>query len=1559
MRSIIVLLLRMTASEIPFRKWTTFVFGLLLSSSLYLNAAPGDLLLEVMTQTGNSDAGPGGVGFEQILTIGSGFEFPISLDESGRAVFAATTLVEGVEQRGVFRVGPGSPDLLFQVGQPIPGLLQNGEPVVSKGLGEFSTSVDGSFQAIRIGDGESYLYRVNGGVVESTPITWEDNISQTRNFKGSVTVSDGRGDTRSFGMNGSVDTMTVSNTGVVFWETFFGGTSTFFRARSKDTIVAIAFEGTDAPGFDAAIDAKLDAPWALRGTDQFGDSYFVTRIMNTGSTFRAVYRHDASDNSLDLLYPVAGNILEGLTASSTVNLQEEDVAVLKDGTVFIRGSIDSSNTGFWKREMGGEFVQVILLNEFMGTQVDGENLGFRSVAVDFADWAVAEDHTVFFTADIRNGTSGINQEGVWRVDPVTKAVTNVARALFDAPGTDATYGAILDIAAAGEGFVVFTCELSNGKKGLFASDTNGEVGKLAVEGDRVAIEGGRLVSKESDSLEGNMVNSFYFTPDIAGENLSKSQGNWGMNDFGEVAFHVELDNGVEALVRASFEGVKVPRGNTYIWDGGAGDSNWHTVKDGRSNWVDAAGTPWDKAPPFDGSATISIGVDYVVEILDEEVYVSSISNIGSILKVRKTLSFESVIDLKADASIEFSATIDGTSINALGLLIKDSGSEVDFRVNSLKITDADLIVEGGILDLKCDQVTFTRGGIRIEGGKLQLEADVQFLGEGCEVKGLAGSGGMVMNTTSFSAQKRTIFEFESGVTCVFGRAGSGATLDMDFGGTYWYDAGKLELKGKGKYLFYEPVHISEFGQLSNNTYSYDNSESGLFFEIPAEAVIVAEGTLQNGGNMRISAGGIRGDFKNVGSFTSTGPLTILDCENFRQMYFEADVRYGILKGGTWSANFHLRNSANLLPEDPNISELIIGEREGIIIESGQSKIEFHSFDSPNMEGYLRVEKSASAVVEKVNTGLSRAIFSISEDSQLKITDLVFRDVEFVGNGTCILEGEINALDDAFGFFVESKFTEIRNADLFGPGGDQFVVFHFRPDRFANPAVPVNPRKILLEDVTTHNGAILASYNGAEVTVQGTLTLGDDVLVQDTWKLKGDVRVSETFDINAKCFSLGEVPPVPPRPDALFANYYRSLPKPIAKDGHMLVCPDLTRGLVFDPPLNFATDKSSVTIGKNSELTITSPNIAVALENGKLDAGTWVIEDFAAVDVFSFSPNLNLKTIGKNAVVKLGKPHATKSSFNNLPNVKSDLLVEGALYLNGVDLEMNGNIVRNKGHVYGPGKIKGDVESIRDQVQGIIQLAGNITIEGNLTSDGVIALGASAGVGLVTGDLTLLPGSDMRVEFSGTEPGTGFDFLEIGGTANLDGKLTLSLIDEYIPDKGAGFLFLKAGTVSGDFSDIDQGTLGRQRRFDVTAGLEGLTATMQALSIASYSDWRAAFFSETEVADDLISGLGADPDDDGIVNLAEYLSNGLPKGPSLEPLKLVTESPDTFLLQLANGVADYTWQLETSRALEGWSAVDVNVTELSVEEDVSFFGLDLLTPAAEGDRFYRLGIETVP
>ncbi|QXD24684.1 hypothetical protein F7C95_01910 [Opitutia bacterium ISCC 51] len=123
------------------RKAYYVILVLLLGRTLF--AAPGDLQLEVVTQTGDSGSGPEGLAFEQILTTGSGSEFPVSMDESGAVTFMATILVGEDELRGVFKGSLGGPpELLYLLGQNIPGLLQNGEPVVSDDLRAYSSSMD-------------------------------------------------------------------------------------------------------------------------------------------------------------------------------------------------------------------------------------------------------------------------------------------------------------------------------------------------------------------------------------------------------------------------------------------------------------------------------------------------------------------------------------------------------------------------------------------------------------------------------------------------------------------------------------------------------------------------------------------------------------------------------------------------------------------------------------------------------------------------------------------------------------------------------------------------------------------------------------------------------------------------------------------------------------------------------------------------------------------------------------------------------------------------------------------------------------------------------------------------------------------------------------------------------------------------------------------------------------------------------------------------------------------------------------------------------------------------
>ena len=159
------------------------------------------------------------------------------------------------------------------------------------------------------------------------------------------------------------------------------------------------------------------------------------------------------------------------------------------------------------------------------------------------------------------------------IDPEDGSIQTLARAPLngnfgDAPGTDETYFSFSHISADGDGHVAFMSQLSNGKNGLFATDINGSIISIAIEGDE---------------LDGSTIETIHFTQDHAGQDLSDSQGVAGINNRGDIVFTAELANGATAIVKSSYERLIEPVGNVFTWDGGAGTNDWHTLSDGRSN----------------------------------------------------------------------------------------------------------------------------------------------------------------------------------------------------------------------------------------------------------------------------------------------------------------------------------------------------------------------------------------------------------------------------------------------------------------------------------------------------------------------------------------------------------------------------------------------------------------------------------------------------------------------------------------------------------------------------------------------------------------------------------------------------------------------------------------------------------------------------------------------------------------------------------------------------------------------------------------------------------------
>ncbi len=144
---------------------------------------------------------------------------------------------------------------------------------------------------------------------------------------------------------------------------------------------------------------------------------------------------------------------------------------------------------------------------------------------------------------------------------------------------------------------------------------------------------------------------------------------------------------------------------------------------------------------------------------------------------------------------------------------------------------------------------------------------------------------------------------------------------------------------------------------------------------------------------------------------------------------------------------------------------------------------------------------------------------------------------------------------------------------------------------------------------------------------------------------------------------------------------------------------------------------------------------------------------------------------------------------------------GSLVVSGGTLRFTSNFTSSGGNV----TLAGGATLTFDQglSLGTSALAGSGTITGNVTAGGLVSPGSSPGALAVTGNLTLLSTSRFLAELHGPAQGTDYDFLSVGGTAQLAGTLDLAVAsgfaDRIAPS--ATFTILQATTLTGSFANV--------------------------------------------------------------------------------------------------------------------------------------------------------------
>jgi hypothetical protein len=111
----------------------------------------------------------------------------------------------------------------------------------------------------------------------------------------------------------------------------------------------------------------------------------------------------------------------------------------------------------------------------------------------------------------------------------------------------------------------------------------------------------------------------------------------------------------------------------------------------------------------------------------------------------------------------------------------------------------------------------------------------------------------------------------------------------------------------------------------------------------------------------------------------------------------------------------------------------------------------------------------------------------------------------------------------------------------------------------------------------------------------------------------------------------------------------------------------------------------------------------------------------------------------------------------------------------------------------------------------VSVLGGTSINSNLTNNGTLLVAGASATGIVSisGNYTQASGATLKMDIGGSTAGTGYDQLQIGGSATLNGTLNVSFLNGYSPPTGTTFKLLTYGSHSGTFSSITGTTMTPQ------------------------------------------------------------------------------------------------------------------------------------------------------
>ncbi len=254
------------------------------------------------------------------------------------------------------------------------------------------------------------------------------------------------------------------------------------------------------------------------------------------------------------------------------------------------------------------------------------------------------------------------------------------------------------------------------------------------------------------------------------------------------------------------------------------------------------------------------------------------------------------------------------------------------------------------------------------------------------------------------------------------------------------------------------------------------------------------------------------------------------------------------------------------------------------------------------------------------------------------------------------------------------------------------------------------------------------------------------------------------------------------------------------------------------------------------------------------------------------------------VRKMGTSKVTLSGNNtfagNLTIEAGELAVDGAAAaIDGaaaITIQGGGKLALHHGLIKTPALIaqNGSAFQFDGGTLKVTSVTGDLANAG-----GTFAPGMSTAVSSISQNFSQTSGT-LLVELGGTNPGAGFDRLQVGGSASLAGTLEVQLVNGFNPSLAQSFQILTgSGGVTGMFRQNVLPALPGGLSWEVVYRTNGVTLTVGSASqsavvspvgdynrdgtvnAADYTVWRNALGSTTELA--------ADGNGDNLVNEDDY------------------------------------------------------------------------------------------